>query len=69
MLDSGAPLLAAVPARLRLELRAVLAGATRVLAKLEHGGFDPIARRPVLGWSDTLPLLRLWLFPIVEHKP
>ena len=69
MLESGAPLLAAVPARLRFELRAVLAGASRVLAKLERGGFDPIARRPALGWSDALPLLRLWLFPIVGHKP
>lgn len=69
MLAAGAPLLATVPARLRLELRAVLAGATRVLTKLERGGYDPIARRPVLGWSDALPLLRLWLFPAVGHQP
>lgn len=69
MLASGAPLLAAVPARLRWELRAVMAGAIRVLAKLERGGFDPIARRPVLGWSDALPLLRLWLFPPMGRKP
>ncbi len=68
LLGSGAPLLSAVPARLGLELRAVMAGARRVLAKLESGGFDPIARRPVLGWSDALPLLRFWVAPAGEAR-
>ena len=69
MLESGTPLVAAVPARLGLELRAVLAGARRILAKLERGGFDPIAARPALGWSDAFPALRLWLSPLPERAP
>ncbi|MCL4747712.1 MAG: squalene/phytoene synthase family protein, partial [Burkholderiaceae bacterium] len=61
MLERGAPLVARVPARLGWELRAIRAGAHRVLERLAANGYDPIARRPKLGWRDTPSLLRLML--------
>ena len=48
----GAPLLDAVGGRLRLELRLVVAGGTRILDRLERGGFDVFRRRPKLGAAD-----------------
>ncbi len=64
LLRIGKPLVKAVPFRLGCELRAVLAGARRVLAKLERGEFDPIARRPALRWADAPALTWLWLAPL-----
>ncbi len=61
MLERGAPLVAQVPTRLGWELRAILAGARRVLERLASNGYDPIARRPKLGWRDAPSLLRLML--------
>ncbi len=63
LLESGAPLLRLVPRRLSWELRATLAGARRVLERLEAGGHDPIALRPRLRWRDAPALLRLMLRP------
>ncbi len=57
LLISGKPLFSQVPWRLGLELRAVVAGATRVLEKLAASGFDPIALRPKLLKRDILPIL------------
>ncbi len=57
LLDSGRPLFAQVPLRLRLELRSVVAGGSRVLDKLARGGYDPILQRPALGKRDILPTL------------
>jgi len=57
MLASGAPLARRVPGRLAWELRAIVAGAARVLRQLERGGHDPFARRPRLTPLDAPPLL------------
>ncbi len=57
LLDSGRPLFGRVPLRLRLELRAVVAGGSRILDKLAASGFDPIKTRPSLTKRDLLPTL------------
>ncbi len=59
LLESGAPLAGLVPTRLALELRAILAGGRRILEQFERDGFDPIARRPKIGWRDAPALIRL----------
>lgn len=58
MLAAGAPLARALGGRAGLELRLVVAGAERVLAKIEAADGDVFRRRPVLGWYDW-PLLGL----------
>ncbi len=58
LLESGAPLSRRVPWRLGLELRAIVAGGMRIVARMARDGHDPIARRPTLGWRDALPLIR-----------
>jgi squalene synthase HpnC len=67
MLADGAPLAARVGGRLGWELRAIVAGGTRILARLARDGHDPFARRPVLGGRDAIPLaaavLRLAMSP------
>ena len=57
LLDSGKPLFSLVPWRLGLELRAIVAGGSRILEKLASSGFDPIASRPKLSKRDILPSL------------
>lgn len=52
--DAGAPLLRALPWRLRLEIAAVIAGGRRILARIDRVGGDVFARRPVLGPVDWL---------------
>jgi squalene synthase HpnC len=59
LLESGAPLAGLVPTRLALELRAILAGGRRILEQFARDGFDPIARRPRIGWRDAPALIRL----------
>jgi len=61
LLESGRPLLARVPWRLAIELRAILAGGAHVLDRLRAGGSDPIARRPVIGRADV-PAILLKMF-------
>jgi phytoene synthase len=61
LLDTGTPLVRQVPARLAWELRAIIAGGRRILEQLRRDGFDPIARRPKLGWRDAPALIRLTL--------
>jgi squalene synthase HpnC len=56
MLAEGAPLAARVGGRLGWELRAVVAGGARILARLAAGGHDPFAARPTLSHRDALPL-------------
>jgi squalene synthase HpnC len=67
MLRSGAPLPARVGGRLGWELRAVVAGGARILAKLAAAGHDPFAARPRLGATDAPALaasvLRLAIAP------
>lgn len=59
LLRSGRSLADDVPWRLGLELRAVVAGGLRIAEQLRTSGYDPIARRPSLGWRDAPALLRL----------
>jgi squalene synthase HpnC len=62
LLESGAGLIARVPLRLSLELRAILAGATRTLQRLCAGRWDPILCRPRLGWIDAPAIARLMIY-------
>jgi squalene synthase HpnC len=48
----GRPVCDAVSGRLRLELRATWLGGTRILDRIEEGGFDTLASRPVIGTRD-----------------
>lgn len=67
MLAAGAALPARLGGGLGWELRAVVAGGARILARLAAGGYDPFAARPALRGADALPLavgvLRLALAP------
>jgi squalene synthase HpnC len=56
LLSAGAPLADRVPRRLGWELRAIVAGGTRILRQLERGDHDPFLRRPRLTRRDALPL-------------
>lgn len=59
----GRPLCSAVSGRLRLELRATWLGGTRILDRIEAGGFDALAQRPVIGPTDLpwfVGRLALW---------
>jgi squalene synthase HpnC len=51
---AGAPLGAALPGRIGLEVRATVQGGLRILEKIEAVGYDVFRRRPVLGWRDWL---------------
>jgi len=68
LLESGASLAGRVPWRLGLELRAIVAGGLRIVRQIERDGFDPIARRPKIGWRDALPLLAALLLPNRLHR-
>ena len=48
----GAPLGRALPGRIGLEIRAIVAGGLRILEKIEAVGYDVFNRRPVLGAPD-----------------
>jgi len=52
-----------VGGRLGIELRATWLGGSRILERLERGGFDVFQARPSLGLADALPLaarLAVW---------
>jgi phytoene synthase len=59
----GAPLLDAVRGRLRLELRLVFAGGSRILHRLERNGYDVFRRRPKLLLSDWMAIGARTLLP------
>ncbi|MEK9720298.1 MAG: squalene synthase HpnC [Quisquiliibacterium sp.] len=61
LLESGSTLVSRVPLRLSIELRAVLAGATRILQQLSHSKWDPFKRRPKLRWRDAPAIARLMI--------
>jgi squalene synthase HpnC len=52
MLESGRPLAAALPLRLKLELRMVVAGGLRILRSIDAVSGDVFRRRPVLTRGD-----------------
>ena len=56
MMNRGAPLGSAIPGRIGLELRTIVAGGLRILEKIEAVDFDVFSRRPVLRIYDW-PLL------------
>ena len=58
LMREGAPLGRALPGRIGLELRLIVAGGLRILEKLDHCGGDVFQRRPLLRAFDW-PLL-LW---------
>ena len=51
---AGRPVADSVSGRLRWELRATWLGGTRILDRLEAGGFDVFRARPRLGWADAV---------------
>ena len=59
LLDQGRDLPSRMSLRFALELRAILAGGTRILERLRAVDYDPIARRPVISWRDGPALLAL----------
>jgi phytoene/squalene synthetase len=59
MLFAGAPLGHALPGRIGLELRTIVAGGARILEKIEAVDGDVFNRRPVLhAWDWPLLLTR-----------
>jgi squalene synthase HpnC len=52
LLESGAPLGRALPGRIGLELRMIIAGGLRILEKIERVDFDVFRKRPVLRTFD-----------------
>ena len=57
MFATGRSVCDGVSGRLRWELRLTWLGGTRILDRLERGGFDVFAARPSLGAADLPPLL------------
>ena len=54
LLAAGRPLVGALPARLGLELSAVIAGGTRILDRIDAVGGDVFRHRPMLGPRDWI---------------
>ena len=52
LLLDGAPLGRALPDRIGLETRMIIAGGERILRKIELAGYDVFRRRPVLRSVD-----------------
>ena len=63
MLEGGRPLAAALPLRLRLELRMVVAGGLRILGKLDATGGNVFRRRPKLHAFDWIRMAGAALAP------
>lgn len=57
LMNEGAPLVRAVPGRAGWELRLVIQGGLRILAKMEAMQFAALSHRPTLGTLDLPPLL------------
>jgi phytoene synthase len=54
MLESGAPLARALPGRIGLELRLIVAGGRRILDRIDQAGGDVFRHRPQLTPLDWL---------------
>ncbi len=52
LMQSGAPLGRALPGRIGLEIRTIVAGGLRILEKIEAAGYDVFNRRPLLSGLD-----------------
>ena len=62
LLYSGAPLGRVLKGRIGLEMRMIIAGGDRILAKIASAGGDVFRQRPVLRWFDWPLLLARSLF-------
>jgi len=67
MLESGRPLVRALPWRLALELAGVLAGGHRILDRIDRVGGDVFRRRPALARGDWTIVAWHALFPPRRH--
>ena len=56
LLQSGAPLALRLPGRIGWELRLVVQGGLRVLARLDAAGYDMFRQRPILGKRDWIAI-------------
>ena len=65
LMQTGAPLVHAIPGRAGWELRLVVQGGLRILDKIEALGFDTLRQRPTLNALDAPLLLwrALWMRP------
>ncbi|HEY3554531.1 MAG TPA: squalene synthase HpnC [Casimicrobiaceae bacterium] len=68
LFERGRPLVARMPSRLGLELRAVVAGGLRVLERIDAVRGDVFTRRPVLGRRDWALLALRMLAPAPAHS-
>jgi squalene synthase HpnC len=62
MLQAGAPLGRVLKGRTGLELRTIVLGGERILAKLHHSNGDVFGRRPILHKRDWLQMLARAMF-------
>jgi phytoene synthase len=62
MMQSGAPLGTILTGRIGLEMRLIIAGGNRILAKLRGVNFDMFQRRPVLQGHD-------WVIMLMQSAP
>ncbi len=67
LLESGRPLVGALPWRLALELAGVLAGGHRILDRIDRVDGDVFARRPSLAQRDWTIIAWHALFPSRRH--
>ena len=65
LMQSGAPLLATLRGRLRLEIAFTMAGGLRILEKIARNDFD-VRMRPTLRWYDSPRLLLIALRLLVS---
>ena len=56
---AGAPLIAMLSGRFKIEILLTMAGGLRILDKLATVEYDVLHRRPRLAWQDALPCLRI----------
>jgi squalene synthase HpnC len=63
MLAAGAPLGLALKGRVGIEMRLIILGGERILAKLHESRGDMFKQRPTLGLADWLYMLRGALWP------
>ncbi len=68
MLDAGRPLVHALPWRLALELSGVLAGAHRILERIDGAEGDVFGHRPTLTRADWARVAWRALFPPRTHR-
>ena len=68
LLESGRPLVRALPWRLRLELSGVLAGGHRILDGIDATGGDVFRQRPKLSGADWAAVACNALFPPRRHR-